>query len=60
MILSDGDIKRRLEKGDLVVEPLDDAAIWYRFSRSVRVILRPVTIQKNPRAITRSMKRENA
>jgi dCTP deaminase len=24
MILSDGDIRRRLEKGDLVVEPLDD------------------------------------
>jgi dCTP deaminase len=27
MILSDGDIRRRLEKGDLVVEPLDDPEI---------------------------------
>jgi dCTP deaminase len=27
MILSDGDIRRRLDKGDLVVEPLDDPAL---------------------------------
>jgi len=27
MILSDGDIRRRLESGDLVIEPLDDPAL---------------------------------